>query len=113
MNECLFCTLPGIKIFAENELCLAFLDKYPVSKGHILIITKRHITNIFEATDEEMASIGNLLKRVKEELDEKYHPDGYNVGANTGSVSGQTIFHLHLHVVPRYQGDAGTVRWHA
>ncbi|KJR48260.1 HIT family hydrolase [Desulfosporosinus sp. I2] len=112
MSECIFCTLPGIKIFLENELSLAFFDKFPVSKGHVLIVTKRHISNIFEATSEEMASIGDLLKRVKEELDKTYHPDGYNVGANTGSTSGQTIFHLHVHVIPRYQGDAGTVRWH-
>lgn len=112
MKECIFCTLPGTKIFLENELALAFFDKYPVSEGHVLIVTKRHISNIFEATAEEMASIGNLLQRVKAELDEKYHPDGYNVGANTGPASGQTIFHLHVHVIPRYQGDAGTVRWH-
>lgn len=112
MSECIFCTLPGTTTFLENELSLAFFDKYPVSEGHVLIVTKRHIANIFEATEEEIASIGNLLKEAKRELDERYHPDGYNIGANTGTASGQTIFHFHVHVIPRYHGDAGTVRWH-
>lgn len=113
MNECIFCSLQGPEILAENELTKAFFDKYPVSPGHVLIVPKRHAKNIFEATKEEMASIGELLKTVKEQLDEQFHPDGYNVGANVGEVAGQTIFHFHIHVIPRYKGDAGTVRWHA
>ncbi len=113
MNECIFCSLQGSEILAENELAKAFFDKYPVSAGHVLIVPKRHAENIFEATPEEMASIGELLKTVKEQLDEQFHPDGYNMGANVGEVAGQTIFHFHVHVIPRYKGDAGTVRWHS
>ena len=112
MEECLFCTLEP-EILVEDELARAFFDKYPVSEGHVLIVPKRHAASFFEATPEEMVSIGKLLKKVKELLDERYHPDGYNVGANIGNVAGQTIFHYHVHVIPRYNGDAGSVRWHA
>ncbi|MDR3587263.1 MAG: HIT family protein [Desulfosporosinus sp.] len=113
MGACVFCTLPETEILAENELAKAFFDKYPVSAGHVLIIPKRHVANLFEATPEEMASIGGLLRRVKEQIDEQFHPDGYNVGVNVGDVAGQTVFHLHVHVIPRYRGDAGTVHWHS
>ncbi|MDR3540847.1 MAG: HIT family protein [Desulfosporosinus sp.] len=113
MNECAFCTLLGTEILAENELAKAFYDKYPVSAGHVLIIPKRHVINLFEATPEEMASIGGLLGIVKEQLDEQFHPDGYNIGVNVGEAAGQSVFHLHVHVIPRYKGDAGTVHWHS
>ena len=113
MNECVFCTLPETVNLVENELARAFFDKYPVSKGHVLIVPKRHSASFFEATPEEMVSIGDLLTKVKEKLDEQFHPDGYNIGANVGSVAGQTVFHWHVHVIPRYQGDAGSVQWHA
>jgi diadenosine tetraphosphate (Ap4A) HIT family hydrolase len=113
MKDCVFCTLPEIKILAENELAQAFFDKYPVSEGHVLIVLKRHIATLFEATGEELASIGNLLKKVKEHLDKQFHPDGYNIGVNVGDAAGQTVFHLHVHVIPRYYGDAGSVKWHS
>lgn len=113
MNDCVFCTLQGAEILVEDELARAFFDKYPVSEGHILIVPKRHAATIFDATQEEIASVGKLLKKVKEHLEERFHPDGYNIGANVGEVAGQSIFHWHVHVIPRYKGDAGTVRWHA
>lgn len=112
MNECIFCTLPEEVNLVENELARAFYDKYPVSEGHVLIVPKKHASSIFDASAEEMAGVGELLAKVKELLDERYHPDGYNIGANVGSAAGQTIFHWHIHVIPRYKGDAGTVRWH-
>ena len=113
MNDCVFCTLQGTKILVEDELARAFFDKYPVCEGHVLIVPKRHTANFFDATSEEMMSIGTLLNKVKELLDERFHPDGYNIGVNVGAVAGQTIFHWHVHVIPRYRGDAGSVRWHA
>ncbi|TGE33547.1 HIT family protein [Desulfosporosinus sp. Sb-LF] len=113
MNECVFCTLPETEILAENDLTRAFYDKYPVSDGHVLIVPKRHAANLFDATPEEMASVGALLTRVKIILDDRFHPDGYNIGANVGIAAGQTIFHWHVHVIPRYNGDAGSVRWHS
>ncbi|AFQ42926.1 HIT family protein [Desulfosporosinus meridiei] len=112
MNECVFCTLPAEVNLVENDLVRAFYDKYPVSEGHVLIVPKNHASSFFDATAEEMASVGELLKRVKDLLDERFQPDGYNIGANIGSTAGQTVFHWHIHVIPRYNGDIGTVRWH-
>lgn len=112
MNGCVFCSLPETVNLVENELCRAFFDKYPVSKGHVLVVPKRHAATIFEATPEEMASIGDLLKKVKAELDDRFQPDGYNIGVNVGAIAGQSVFHYHVHVIPRYKGDNGLVRWH-
>src|SRR5665648_149536 len=113
MYDCVFCTLLGTKIIVEDELVRAFYDKYPVSSGHVLIVPKRHAASLFEATQAELESVGKLLIKVKEHLEERFHPAGYNIGVNVGEVAGQTISHWHVHVIPRYQGDAGLVRWHA
>jgi len=105
MTECVFCTLPEVDILVENEMTLAFFDKFPVNEGHVLIIPKRHLTSLFDATQEEIMSIWKLLEEVKEVLNNRFHPDGYNVGVNVGAAAGQTVFHLHIHIIPRYQGD--------
>lgn len=110
MTKCVFCTLPETDILVENELALAFYDKFPVNEGHVLIIPKRHLASLFEATQEEIISIWKLLEEVKEELDKRFHPDGYNVGVNVGAAAGQTVFHLHVHVIPRYHGDVSDPR---
>lgn len=112
MNDCVFCTLLGTKIIVEDELARAFFDKYPVSPGHVLIVPKRHAVTIFGATQEEWESVGKLLIKVKELLEDRFHPDGYNIAINVGEVAGQTINHWHVHVIPRYQGDVGLVRLH-
>lgn len=104
-TDCIFCSIPETEILAENELALAFLDKFPSNEGHTLIVPKRHVANLFEATTEEMTSIWELLREVKRKLDERFAPDGYNVGVNVGEAAGQTVLHLHVHVIPRYQGD--------
>lgn len=75
MSACVFCTLLEKEILVENELARAFFDKYPVSVGHVLIVPKRHAASLFDATKEEMASIGDLLRRVKEQLDEQPQMD--------------------------------------
>lgn len=103
--DCFFCSRPETEILAENDLAIAFLDKFPSNEGHTLIVPKRHVAGLFEATDEEMAGIWELLKEVKEKIDEQFAPDGYNVGVNVGEAAGQTVFHLHIHVIPRYKGD--------
>lgn len=102
---CIFCRLEETEILVENELSQAFFDKYPVNEGHILIIPKRHLANLFEATSEEAMSLWKLIEVVKEELNKRFHPDGYNIGLNIGAAAGQTIFHAHIHVIPRYEGD--------
>lgn len=104
MSQCIFCTLET-EVLVENALSQAFFDKYPVNKGHVLIIPKRHLATLFEATSEEMMSLWKLIEEVKEELNKRFHPDGYNIGVNIGAAAGQTIFHAHIHVIPRYQGD--------
>ena len=105
MASCIFCMGPETKIVAENVLALAFYDKYPVNEGHVLIIPRRHVESFFEATPEELAAINELLFEVKDKLDTKLSPDGYNIGVNVGWAAGQTIFHLHFHIIPRYRGD--------
>ena len=104
-TDCIFCSIPETEILAENKLALAFLDKFPSNGGHTLIVPKRHVASLFEATTEEMTSIWELLREVKRKLDERFAPDGYNVGVNVGEAAGQTVLHLHVHVIPRYQGD--------
>ncbi len=110
MNNCIFCSMPQSEIIAENELAKAFYDQFPVNQGHVLIVPKRHVETLFEATLEEMQAINRLLFEIKEILEDKYHPDGYNVGVNVGRAAGQTVFHLHYHLIPRYNGDVADPR---
>jgi diadenosine tetraphosphate (Ap4A) HIT family hydrolase len=114
-NEpCPFCTLPVGRTVEENELAVLILDGYPVSPGHSLIIPKRHVGSFFDATPPERAALLALLDKAKE-LVETHKPDGYNIGINDGAASGQTVPHLHIHLIPRYSGDhddpRGGVRW--
>ena len=108
--DCVFCNLDKNQILFENELALAFFDGMPVSKGHTLIIPKRHSRNYFELTKEEISAIFELSQKVKEYLDKQYHPDGYNVGFNVDEAGGQSVMHAHMHVIPRYKGDAPNPR---
>lgn len=105
MAECIFCNVPKEKIIAENDLAIAFFDQYPVNEGHTLVVPKRHAETFFDATDAELNAICRLIKVVREKLDVLYNPDGYNIGVNVGAAGGQTIFHLHVHIIPRYTGD--------
>ena len=73
--------------------------------GHLLLIPFRHIPTLFEATDEEQAALLALVREAKDLLDDRFRPDGYNIGVNVGTAAGQTVMHLHVHVIPRYAGD--------
>lgn len=90
---------------ASNDLAFAIRDVFPVSPGHTLVIPRRKVAQWWDATTEEQQSIWSLVDRVKQDLDRDFQPDGYNVGFNAGQAAGQTIFHLHVHVIPRYVGD--------
>ncbi|MBZ2174836.1 HIT family protein [Schnuerera sp. xch1] len=103
--DCLFCNRQDLNIIAENELCFAIYDKYPVNLGHILIVPKRHYKNFFDSTEEEVTDIYKLAHKCKKILDDKYKPTGYNVGININESAGQTIMHLHVHLIPRYNND--------
>ncbi len=95
---CPFCSPE--KILFENEVARAIPDKYPVRPGHTLVIPKRHIASFFDLTDEEVLACFDLIKKVKADLEDKYSPGGYKVGANIGRASGQSVMHAHIHVVP-------------
>ncbi len=110
MKQCVFCQSGNLAVIAENELALAFYDGCPVSEGHTLIIPKRHVETYFEASFQEQAAITRLSYQVKDYLQAKYQPDGYNVGANIGLAAGQTVFHYHIHIIPRYKGDVANPR---
>ncbi|MGH4140592.1 HIT family protein [Clostridium sp.] len=105
MSECIFCDYSKSEIIVENRLTYAILDHFSVNNGHCLIIPKRHFADFFEATEEEIKSIYSLMHEVREMFDIQYEPAGYNIGINVGTYAGQTINHLHVHLIPRYIGD--------
>ncbi|WP_374723433.1 HIT family protein [Calidifontibacillus erzurumensis] len=102
---CPFCQIEKKQILLENKNAIAFFDKYPVQKGHMLIIPKEHVESYFDANDQQIYDIHELIKLGKKFLEREYSPDGYNIGVNVGSYGGQTIHHLHFHLIPRYKGD--------
>ena len=114
-KPCLFCAIPREQILIDGPIAVAARDSYPVSKGHTLIIPRRHVASFFETTDEERRAMLKLLDEVKALLDREHKPDGYNIGINNGAAAGQTVMHLHMHLIPRYAGDRpdprGGVRW--
>ncbi len=105
--DCIFCRIILDKkdILFENDLAVAFYDAFPVSQGHTLIIPKRHIETYFDLNSDEIKAIFDLSNKVKNHLDDLYHPDGYNIGFNAGVAAGQSVMHCHMHVIPRYKGD--------
>lgn len=112
---CPFCALPSERIVGANDHALWIRDGFPISPGHSLVIPKRHIRSFFETTEEERQSLLLLLDEAKQAADTEFNPDGYNIGINDGPAAGQTVPHLHIHLIPRYTGDLedprGGVRW--
>ncbi len=135
---CPFCTLDDARIILTNDHAIAIYDGFPISPGHRLIIPKRHVASFFEATREEQAALLNLLAEMRERLkslptslSEREEndspqppfdkagslsvPDGFNIGINDGTAAGQTVMHLHIHLIPRYTDDTceprGGIRW--
>ena len=114
-KPCVFCSLPPERVIDENSTALAIRDGYPVSPGHTLLIPKRHTGSFFDLSELERADILTLLDRAKLFLDKEFQPQGYNIGINDGPAAGQTVPHLHVHLIPRYDSDVldprGGVRW--
>jgi diadenosine tetraphosphate (Ap4A) HIT family hydrolase len=114
-GPCRFCNLPEQRILLEDKYAYVVRDSFPVSPGHTLIILRRHLGTLFETTKEERLSMFELMDQAKRMLDAELHPDAYNIGLNDGAAAGQTIPHLHWHLMPRYKGDRsdpqGGVRW--
>ena len=110
-NNCPFCKVESEReIIASSPLSVAFFDGFPVSPGRALIIPKRHVSSFFDLSQEERQDLLNLADSVKQIVEERYHPDGYNIGINVGEAAGQSIFHVHMHLIPRYQGDVPNPR---
>ena len=107
---CPFCGPPDDRIFAQNILAFALWDGYPVSAGHTLVIPRRHISSWFDATEAERVALCELIDAAKAIIDPLHSPDGYNIGINIGNAAGQTVFHLHVHLIPRFVGDIGDPR---
>jgi diadenosine tetraphosphate (Ap4A) HIT family hydrolase len=113
--QCPFCEIPTERIIDQNDNGAVIRDGYPVSPGHTLVVSKRHVGSLFELSLAEREQLFILVDRTRQVLDEQYHPDAYNIGINDGAAAGQTVPHLHIHLIPRYQGDLedprGGVRW--
>ena len=105
-NPCLFCNIKKSGCAHENKLAYASYDTYPASEYHCLIIPKRHIKNYFDLSNDELIACNELIKIIKKEITNK-DPSvkGFNLGTNIGKVSGQSILHCHIHLIPRREGD--------
>lgn len=118
-SNCFFCRMlkndTRNEILLQNDLAVMIRDTYPVSNGHSLIIPRRHVSSFFDTSPEERTALLALLDQTKKDLDREFSPDDYNVGINDGPFAGQSIPHLHMHIIPRYKGDRddprGGVRW--
>ena len=104
MGDCIFCKdLPKV---LENELAYCLYDIKPITKGHMLIIPRRHFTTIFEAAPDENEAVFELVKKAKEIILNEHKPDGFNIVANCGEAAGQIVMHAHWHLLPRYKGQS-------
>ena len=109
MEGCAFCDIEKrideSRIIYQDSTWIAILDNYPVSKGHTLLIPKRHCKSYFDLNFIELESVSVTIGIIKKLLDKKFNPDGYNIGMNCGEAAGQTVMHCHIHIIPRYNGD--------
>jgi diadenosine tetraphosphate (Ap4A) HIT family hydrolase len=106
LENCPFCSSNlESDVIIDGETEFAIYDKFPVNKGHALIIPKRHVSNYFDLSNEEQNACFQLLNKVKEIVSVKFNPDGFNIGINVGEKAGQTVNHVHIHLIPRYNGD--------
>ena len=112
---CLFCCLPESRVLLRNETAIVVRDAFPVTRGHTLVIPLRNVESFFDTSAKERAAMFELLDAAKQLLQAEYAPAGFNIGINDGAAAGQTIRHLHMHLIPRYAGDRpdprGGVRW--
>ncbi len=109
-NDCPFCNPSEDRIFLRGDQVLGLWDAYPVSPGHALLVPRRHMPTWFEATAAEQVALVGAINDAKAVIEKTHRPDGYNIGINCGAAAGQTVFHLHIHLIPRSQGDVGDPR---
>ena len=115
MDSCIFCKIvdgqiPSTTIF-EDENVKVILDIAPAAKGHAILLVKQHVTNIFELDAEIAGKVFSVVPKVASALKEELGCDGMNILQNNGAVAGQTVFHLHIHFIPRWKNDAIQIKW--
>lgn len=116
VGNCVFCQKIAMGEFIAKEvLAVAFFDAFPISRGHALVVPRRHEPDYFALTKPEEMALWTMVNKVRERLDNDMNPDAYNIGINSGEAAGQTIGHAHIHLIPRYKGDVadprGGIRW--
>ena len=107
--QCIFCT-PEREIVAQNDGAIAVFDGFPVSPGHVLILPRRHVVTIWDLDSTEYDQCFRLVRELQAILASQFSPDGFNVGVNCGEAAGQSVWHAHIHVIPRYTGDVQNPR---
>lgn len=115
MDNCIFCKIlsgeiPSTAVY-EDDFFKAILDVNPAARGHVIILPKNHAANIFELPDEDASKIMIVAKKIATAIKKTYNCDGVNILQNNGEAAGQTVFHLHVHVIPRFEGDSVNVGW--
>ena len=114
-DQCIFCKIangeiPSATLYEDDDFRV-IMDLNPASKGHSLILPKEHAANLFELPDETAAKVMPLAKKIGAKLKDGLNADGFNVVQNNGTYAGQTVFHFHTHLIPRYEGDTVNVKW--
>ena len=104
-SECPFCNPDPERVFLQAELIVGLWDAFPVAAGHALLVTRRHVASWFDATASEQQALTDAIQTARQEILRGHAPDGFNIGVNVGEAAGQTVPHLHVHVIPRYRGD--------
>lgn len=114
-GRCPFCEIAPENIWFQNETGVVLWDGFPVSQGHSLVVPHQHVASLFDLEPELQSKLWRLVTETRERLQEKFQPDGYNIGLNDGVAAGQTVMHAHIHVIPRWENDVpdprGGVRW--
>jgi diadenosine tetraphosphate (Ap4A) HIT family hydrolase len=109
-DSCPFCGIEDDRKLFSTSQVMGVWDAFPVSHGHVLLIPRRHIATWFDATIEEQQALVAAIDEAKTAIELEHKPDGYNIGINSGEAAGQTVQHLHVHVIPRYEGDVNDPR---
>lgn len=108
-HSCPFCS-SELETIAESDHCFAIRDGYPISEGHALVISKRHVSDFHDLNEMEIDDCWALVTKIRRKLESECKPDGFNIGINIGEAAGQTVYHTHIHIIPRYEGDVKNPR---
>ena len=115
VDACPFCNPAPDRLITQSETALALYDGFPVSPGHALVVPRRHVASWSDATENEKSAIWKEIDVVRGILDSRHQPDAFNIGINDGIAAGQTVMHIHVHIIPRFSGDVddprGGIRW--